>query len=393
MARAAGINFLRVWGGGIREKRAFWDTCDRLGIMAWQEFPLACAFLDHYPRDRAYLEVLAQEAQGIVQLLRNHPSLIAWCGGNEFNIGREHAALAVLAQATAGDAQARPFIPASPAPGEVHQWSVWHGYAPWATLAHETAPLMNEFGMQALPAAETIAEMFPEGAPTSLDDPLWAERKAQAAKLRWYAGIEASAALPAAIEATQRSQAAALQVGIEGCRLRREAADQPAEDGQIGCRGVAFWQFNEPWPAVSWSVVDRAGRPKLAYAMLRRSFQPLLVAARFPWQRYEPGTLFAAEIWLVNDGPEGAEGCRVEARLDDRLIWAQQGVALPAAAARRIGNCAIRLDAAPAEFTLILARDNTVLAENRYDLAVHLPPRQPQSARLRRWFADRLLGT
>ena len=59
MARAAGINFLRVWGGGVREKRAFWETCDRLGIMAWQEFPLACAFLDHYPRDPAYLGALA----------------------------------------------------------------------------------------------------------------------------------------------------------------------------------------------------------------------------------------------------------------------------------------------------------------------------------------------
>ncbi len=63
-ARAAGINFLRVWGGGVREKRAFWDTCDRLGIMAWQEFPLACAFLDHYPRDPAYLSLLEDEARG-----------------------------------------------------------------------------------------------------------------------------------------------------------------------------------------------------------------------------------------------------------------------------------------------------------------------------------------
>lgn len=93
MARDAGINFLRVWGGGVREKRAFWDNCDRLGIMAWQEFPLACAFLDHYPRDRAYLDALAAEARGIVRGLRNHPSLIAWCGGNEINpqqIGRAH---------------------------------------------------------------------------------------------------------------------------------------------------------------------------------------------------------------------------------------------------------------------------------------------------------------
>ena len=94
MARGAGINFLRVWGGGVREKRAFWDNCDRLGIMAWQEFPLACAFLDHYPRERAYLDALAAEARGTMQALRNHPSLIAWCGGNEISPRRERLPLA-----------------------------------------------------------------------------------------------------------------------------------------------------------------------------------------------------------------------------------------------------------------------------------------------------------
>ena len=101
MARDAGINFLRVWGGGVREKRAFWDNCDRLGIMAWQEFPLACAFLDHYPRERAYLDTLAAEARGTVQALRNHPSLIAWCGGNEISPRRERLPLAALARVLA----------------------------------------------------------------------------------------------------------------------------------------------------------------------------------------------------------------------------------------------------------------------------------------------------
>lgn len=417
LARAAGVNFLRIWGGGIREKRPFWETCNRLGIMAWQEFPLACAFLDHYPRDRAYLEALDQEARGMIRALRNHPSLIAWCGGNELHIDREKRPLEVLARAVAEEdppagvppayMPQRPFIPASPAPGSVHQWNVWHGYAPWATLADETAALVDEFGMQALPAAETLAEMFPEGAPTTLADPRWAARKAQVPKLRHYAGPNTERSLSAAIEATQAAQAVALQVGIEGCRLRRLRGDATvANPRKVGnrdreprdpCSGVAFWQLNEPWPAVSWAVIDHAGRPKPAYEMLRRVFQPVLIAARFKWQRYRPGDDFTAEIWVVNDEPQGT-GCHIEARLDERVVWSQGDVDLPAAAARFVGLMSTRLDATPAEFSLVLSThpqtgflgDAGVVALNRYDLTVHLPGGPPWSARFRRWLTGLL---
>ena len=156
MARDAGINFFRVWGGGIREKREFWDNCDRLGIMAWQEFPLACAFLDHYPRDRAYLDTLAAEAHGTVRALRNHPSLIAWCGGNEISRRRERLPLDALARVLAEEDPARPWIPASPCDGDLHHWQVWHGFAPWTDLAGLDAPFMSEFGLQTLPGAATV---------------------------------------------------------------------------------------------------------------------------------------------------------------------------------------------------------------------------------------------
>ena len=171
-ARAAGINFLRVWGGGVREKRAFWDACDRLGILAWQEFPLACAFLDHYPRDPAYLTLLEDEARGSVQLLRNHPSLLAWCGGNEINPEREAQPLARLACVVQEEDPDRPWIPASPSAGDRHNWHIWHGFAPWTALSEGDPPFLSEFGLQALPVAETLAEMFPDGAPERLDDPL-----------------------------------------------------------------------------------------------------------------------------------------------------------------------------------------------------------------------------
>ncbi len=381
MARAAGINFLRIWGGGIREKEAFWELCNRMGIMAWQEFPLACAFLDHYPRDPAYLETLAQEAQAMVRALRNHPALIAWCGGNEFNIAREQLPLGVISRAVAEGDGTRPFIPASPSPGEIHQWNVWHGFAPWTELAAEQAPMMNEFGMQALPTADTVAEMFPDGPPETLDDPRWAGRKAQIAKLRWYAGPQADAGLQAAIAATQRAQAIALQVGSEACRLRRGR-----------CTGVAFWQFNEPWPAVSWAVVDRYGRPKAACQTLQRCYQPILIAARFPWRHYRAGDTFAAEVWLVNDGPGPRARCCATATLDGQSVWTQEEVMLPAASAVRIGSFTIPLAAPPETLDLQLACGDEVLAANRYDLSVYLPGRQPLRARLMRWLADRLLG-
>jgi beta-mannosidase len=418
MAQGAGINFLRVWGGGLREKRAFWDDCDRLGIMVWQEFPLACAFLDHYPRDRAYLDVLAEEAGGTVRALRNHPSLIAWCGGNEISPRRERLPLDALARVLAEADPERPWIPASPCDGDLHHWQVWHGFAPWTDLADLDAPFMSEFGMQALPDAATVTEMFPTGAPNSLFDPRWTARKAQVAKLRHYAGPDAGPstgsgpALAAAIAATQRTQAAALQAGIEACRLRREtAADESMSEAEIPttetrrttlhtlrlcgehprCGGVAFWQLNEPWPAVSWAVIDRAGRPKAAYGMLRRAYQPILIAARFPWRRYAAGDVFSAEVWLVNDGPEAWQVCYAEALLDNVVIWTAADVSLPPASAAQIGKLDVRLYDDPRVLALDLRCGETTLASNRYDLTVHLPGRQPRRARAIHALGERLL--
>ena len=148
----------RVWGGGVREKRAFWDICDRLGIMAWQEFPLACAFLDHYPRDPAYLArwprkraaqcgaAQPSEPDRLVRRQRDQPATRAAAAGSN---------RAVLAEEDPGAA----FIPASPSDGDVHQWKLWHGFAPW-TIWREDPPFMSEFGLQALPNLATVSQMF-----------------------------------------------------------------------------------------------------------------------------------------------------------------------------------------------------------------------------------------
>jgi beta-mannosidase len=380
-AHAAGINFLRVWGGGVREKRAFWELCDRLGIMAWQEFPLACAFLDHYPRDADYLATLAQEVRSTARLLRNHPSLIAWCGGNEIGRQREAQPLAAIEAVLAAEDPGRIFIPASPSDGDVHQWKLWHGFAPWTSLAEEQPPFMSEFGLQALPNLATVSQMFSGHPPRLLSDPRWRERKAQAAKLQHYANPPLEGDLGFAVAASQRAQMTALQVGIEAARLRRSE-----------CGGVVFWQLNEPWPAVTWSVIDRAGRPKSAYEMLRHSFQPLLIAARFPWRRYAPGDVFEAEIWLVNDSAEAYRGCRARASLDYTTVWTLNDLGVAAGSATRVGAFAFTLDQPAQSLTLRLSCDGAALAANRYRLASHLTGPSPLRSRVIRWAADRLVG-
>ncbi len=384
LARAAGVNFLRVWGGGVREKRAFWATCDRLGLLAWQEFPLACDFLDHYPDQLRYLSQLSDEAQGIVKALRGHPSLIAWCGGNEIDTEREAPALRTLSGVQGEHDPTRPWIPASPDRGDVHYWDVWHGQAPWTALGNLDVPFLSEFGLQAPPVAETLAEMFPGGLPARWSDAAWAARKAQTGKLLHYAPAAPQDPLEAAL-LMQRVQAAALQTGLEACRLRRDT-----------CGGVAFWQFNEPWPAVTWSVVDHAGRPKAAYAMLRRSYQPLLVAAVWSRRHYRAGDVFEAAVWVVNDGTGGWQDCAVEAELDGELVYAQRGLDILPGHAGRVGDFRQVLQAAPCSLVLRLLPPDAVaggqpLATNHYDLAVPLPGPQPLGARLTRWLARRFV--
>jgi len=370
-----------VWGGGVREKPDFWEACDRLGIMAWQEFPIACAFFDHYPREQDYLGRLSAEARGIVRALRNHPSLIAWCGGNEINPRRERLPLGAIEGVLQREDPDRPWIPASPSDGEVHQWQVWHGYAPWTDLAETKSPFMSEFGLQALPDAASLSEMFDGTPPPSLDDRRWVQRKAQVDKLRHYADLKAQGdELAADVEATQRVQAAALQAGIEASRFRRDTAG-----------GVAFWQFNEPWPVVSWSVVDRRGRPKAAYRMLCHSFQPVLIAVRFLNRVRLPGEGWRAEIWLVNDGPAGWSGCRAEATLGGAPLWVAEGLALPGASAVRAGNLAWVAASPQGVLLLRLLCEDVELASNSYDLDVPVAGAGPRMSRWRQALAARLL--
>jgi beta-mannosidase len=90
-----------------------------------------------------------------------------------------------------------------------------------------------------------------------------------------------------------------LQIAIEHMRRRK---------GETG--GVCLWQFNEPWPAISWAIVDYWRRPKLAYQRLKDLYNPILVGLTFPPARYQAGDTLHGEVWTVNDSLEALDGCR-----------------------------------------------------------------------------------
>jgi beta-mannosidase len=248
-----------------------------------------------------------------------------------------------------------------------------------------------------LPSLETLAEMFPEGVPASLTDRRWAKRKAQVGKLLHYAGERARLSLSSAVEITQRVQATALQVGLEQARLRRPSYGLPPGEAARGrtegalSGGVAFWQFNEPWRAVSWSVIDGAGRPKAAYEMLRRSYQPLLIAATFPWRAYAAGDTFQADVWLVNDGLDAAEGCCATADMDGRPVWGREHLTIYPASVQRLGQMDCRLAGVPLRLGLTLTGQDGPIAANEYDLGVPLPPERPVSTQVSHWLINRFL--
>jgi len=175
------MNMLRVCGGGIYENRDFYDLCDEMGIMVWQDFMFACSM---YPGDEAFLENVRQEAIQNIKRLRNHPSLALWCGNNEIETAWQHwgwkdflpAKLwddylkifhGVLPGACAQYDPQRPYWPSSPSSnleadpdsqkmGDVHYWDVWHGAKPFTEYENQFPRFMSQYGFQSFPEFKTI---------------------------------------------------------------------------------------------------------------------------------------------------------------------------------------------------------------------------------------------
>ena len=295
-ARDMNMNMLRVWGGGLYESDDFYELCDELGLLVWQDFPYACQY---YPEDPNTLASVRRQARENVKRLRNHASLALWCGNNEnlmmFEAGWEDPKRhppryygeklyeGVLPAVLAELDPSRPYIPTSPwggkpsnsgGIGDQHYWDVWHGLGDWLHYDASAARFASEFGFASAPGPRSWKKALPGTA-----EPLAAGVRDPA--VRWHdktlKGYETFLALvalhypePRQLEEwsyfSQLNQRDALRHGIE--HFRRSAS----------CKGSLIWQLNDCWPVQSWAVLDSEGDYKAAAYELRRLYAPALAS-------------------------------------------------------------------------------------------------------------------
>ncbi|MHC4122779.1 MAG: beta-mannosidase [Planctomycetota bacterium] len=293
-AADANINMLRVWGGGYYESEDFYELCDKLGIMVWQDFMFACAY---YPDHDWFAEEVKKEATEIIKLLRNHPSLVLWCGNNEIDWLHSEGKLGkkkkfhsksiyhkILPNLIANLDPDRNYIPTTPigpakkmndsASGNIHQWEVWTNHKPVRELSCSSKPIprfVTEFGMQSLSNIELIKELCPfeDSKIASQDIEKHNYQLDGNSRLYRYTGdlfgpIET---LRQFIPLSQITQARAAKRYVEHLRANKNKNN-----------GVLFWQFNDCCPAISWSAIDYAGTPKAIYYYAKRFFSKHLIA-------------------------------------------------------------------------------------------------------------------
>jgi beta-mannosidase len=285
----AGVNLLRVWGGGIYESEDFYAVCDELGVMVWQDFLLACAA---YSEDEPLWSEFEAEAREAVTRLAQHASLVMWNGGNENIWGFvEWDWRTALAGRSWGDgyyselfpsivAELDPRTPYSPGSpfsyakyhhpnddrhGTVHLWEVWNRQD-YSRYRDRTARFVSEFGFQGPPAWSTLTSVVHDEPLDPYGYQMLVHQKAMDGNLKLERGLGSHLPMwptePQVDMAdwhwlTQLNQARAVAYGIEHFR-----SHYPLN------RGMVVWQLNDNWPVVSWAAVDGHGiRKPLWYAL------------------------------------------------------------------------------------------------------------------------------
>ncbi len=332
-AVAAHMNMVRVWGGGIYESEDFYDLCDELGLLVWQDFTFGCTI---YPGDDAFAESVREEAAYQVRRLRHRASLALWCGNNEIwsinvhdlvkpEFAKERAAYErifhdVLPPVVAAYDGTTPYWPASPWRGDIaaehaageqrgdtHYWDVWHARHPVKDYEKWAFRFVAEFGMQSYSSPATNATFCPPEDDNVFGPVMENHQKNRAGNQIILDYVSRRYRFPkgqdALIYLSQLNQAYCMQVGVEHYRRLMPR-----------CMGALYWQLNDCWPVASWSSIEFTGRWKALQYIARRFFAPALVSAHVPGDEgaiignYRTSTVREVHLYTVYDAPEKTRG-------------------------------------------------------------------------------------
>lgn len=310
-AAESNMNMLRVWGGGVYEDQVFYDLCDEYGLMVWQDFMFACSM---YPGDDAFLENVRLEAEENVRRLRNHPSIVLWCGNNEIDSAwahyNEHAGWGwkkdysdeirekiwadyknifheILPAAVSLCAPGADYWPSSPivsisedenqhatsltTTGDIHYWGVWHNTEPFDNYNVHVGRFMSEYGFQSFPEPKTVRTYAEENDMELESKVMLAHQKNGAGNRLIKNYMEQYMNEPKDFNSflymSQMLQAEAMKTAIEAHRRNKPY-----------CMGTLYWQMNDCWPVASWAGMDYLGRWKAMQYVAKRSFRDICLA-------------------------------------------------------------------------------------------------------------------
>jgi len=326
------MNIFRVWGGGYVNKEAFFDICDELGIMVWQEFPLAC---NEYPDEDHYLSVLKNEATNIVRRLRTHPSVVMWCGGNElFNswsgMTEQHHALRLLDKICYEEDRFTPFIMTSPLNGMAHgpyrnyDEGIKEELITSVRKHHDTA--YTEFGAPGMSNREVILGFMSEEEfqTCEKEQPAWTGHFGFESNWyeSWVRKVEADYYFGGytdtddLIRKTQFIQAMSYRGVFEEARFQWPH-----------CSMVVNWCWNEPFPcAANNSVLSWPDVPKPCHESIAKALRPQEAALRVDHHLWKAGDTFTGEVWILNDSADVLENGQVSLEYNFGDGWIDWGV-------------------------------------------------------------------
>ncbi|MEW4428908.1 glycoside hydrolase family 2 protein [Paenibacillus pabuli] len=340
-AAESNMNMLRVWGGGIYEEDVFYELCDEYGLLVWQDFMFACSM---YPGDEAFLNSVRHEAIDNVKRLRNHPSIVLWCGNNEIDsawahyiedggwgwkkdynaeqrekIWADYEAIfhELLPEVVEAYAPGVDYWPSSPlvsltgddkqhanpstSEGDIHYWGVWHSVEPFENYNVYVGRFMSEYGFQSFPEYKSVRKYAEEEDLALESEVMLAHQKNGAGNrlIKQYMDMymHEPKDFPSFLYMSQVLQAEAMKTAIEAHRRRKPY-----------CMGTLYWQMNDCWPVASWAGMDYFGNWKALQYYAKRSFSDVLVSV--------DGTKEdRTDVYLISDQLQPVEG-----QLQVRLI-------------------------------------------------------------------------
>ena len=298
-ALAANMNMIRVWGGGFYEQEHFYDICDRLGLMVWQDFMFACNL---YPSTEDFLDGVEAEVGYQVRRLASHPSIALWCGDNELvgalnwfeesrkdrdrylvSYDRLNRTIERAMKTAAPDGIWWPSSPASgyldygdawhaDGSGDMHYWSVWHENKSFDDYRTVRPRFCSEFGFQSYTSLPVL-KTFADAKDMNIASPVMELHQKNAGGNERIAGtmfryFRFPKDFPNFVYLSQVQQGLAIKSAVEYWRSLKPH-----------CMGTIYWQLNDTWPVASWSSLDYGGRWKVMHYLVRRFFQPVAVAA------------------------------------------------------------------------------------------------------------------